>query len=95
MAEVIPPGRPTERAKELFDIADKSASVACNLFFKNAPSQNDLKTGHYYESAAIVNLAQGLGNLAAGLRATYMLLEEVKKQLESARTSRPLPGQKI
>jgi hypothetical protein len=41
---------------------------------------NDLTAGDNF--AGLNNIAQGLANLAVGVRATYILLEEVKRLLE-------------
>jgi hypothetical protein len=69
--------RPTDQAHVLFQTASMMAhwTVTDN----NAPqyAQN--------LGAAIRNTADGLDSLATGLRATYMLLEEVKTLLQRQR----------
>jgi hypothetical protein len=46
-------------------------------------TQNDLTATDTF--AGLSNIAQGLANLAVGVRATYMLLEEVNQKLSQRR----------
>ena len=67
--------RPTEQAKLLFDYAFKAAKT---LFLeKPKPTPMDTQLGEYNQAAALASLARGLSELAVGLRATYMLLEDL------------------
>jgi hypothetical protein len=64
--------RPTDKAIQEFDKAGKAAHLAVVL-----------KDSHpEYLAHAVHYLANGLTDLATGLRATYMLLEEVRDQLK-------------
>jgi hypothetical protein len=65
--------RPTEEAERYF-IQAQNATTRGILNAKNDPTAVDT-------FAALSNLAQGLANLAVGVRATYMLLEEVNRKL--------------
>lgn len=69
--------RPTEDAIDNFRLAEQHIKTA-GTRIKNNPSpadkqfaDNELAYGLYY-------IAAGLGALSTGLRATYILLEEVK-----------------
>ena len=73
--------RPTEMAEFMFRISGDSAQRVLNN-----PDQND-KINDL--AAAVRDLAGGLQNMNTGLRATYILLEQVKQQQERARTARP------
>ena len=65
--------RPTEDAERYF----YQAQGAFTRGILNA--QNDLTATDTF--AGLSNMAQGLANLAVGLRATYILLEEVNRKL--------------
>lgn len=74
--------RPTEIAEDAFQFAvNELQQVKFNM--------NDEMNLHV--RAALSNMAYGLKNLSVGLRATYMLLEDVQKDLRqlNSRTLRP------
>lgn len=62
---------PTEMAKLLFENAGRFAQAPV---MRNGSDPRDIKD----IAAAVRDTADGLQNLAVGLRATYILLEEVK-----------------
>jgi hypothetical protein len=69
--------RPTEHATFKFKKAYRFADQAGGFFLATHVSGNEEK-GNSYLSAAVRELAEGLQHLSDGLRATYILLEEVK-----------------
>jgi hypothetical protein len=75
---------PTESAKAQFDYAANAAKTATQYLNKQQASAGDSQLGSYNQAVALAHLAMGLSNLATGLRATYMLLEDVKGQLDPA-----------
>jgi hypothetical protein len=64
---------PTNEAERYFTQAQNSFTRG--LLGTTNPDVRD-------QVARLSNIAQGLGNLAVGVRATYLLLEEVKTLLE-------------
>ena len=78
--------RPTESAKTHFDYAVRTAKAAAVTLGKNdLISPNEMQLGNYNHVAAVAHMAKGLSDLSVGLRATYILLEEVKNLLERQR----------
>jgi len=73
--------RPTESAKAHFATALSAAQNAAQYLNKEPGAAVDLQRGSYDQAVALAHLARGLSDLATGLRATYMLLEEVKAAL--------------
>jgi len=75
-------GRPTEQAKGNFGLA----SVQAN--FGIVAADKEVFANEYKQRMAMSmkGIADGLENLAIGLRATYMLLEKIERQ---QRTGRP------
>ncbi|QQS14244.1 MAG: hypothetical protein IPK81_08770 [Rhodospirillales bacterium] len=72
--------KPTEQAEFNFKRAEEAAmSIVNGLKPKNDPTS----TIHYNTSVGITHLARGMGHLAVGLRATYLLLEEVNRKLDA------------
>ena len=69
--------RPTDEAERYF----YSAQGAFTRGILN--TKNDLTATDTF--AGLSNLAQGLAHLAVGLRATYMLLDEVNQKLNARR----------
>ena len=65
--------RPTEAAEEAFQFA-------MNELQQVKITMND-QVIDWHLRAALSNMAYGLKNLSMGVRATYMLLEEVQKDL--------------
>src|SRR5689334_123711 len=66
--------RPTELSKMLFQTASNSARTA----MQSAAAPEHIKNLAH----AVATTAEGLESLSTGLRATYMLLEQVKTLLE-------------
>ena len=84
--------RPTDLAKTNFQFAEISANDAVN----NAVGDITARHGKYtdYElnmAKAIRSMCTALGQLSTGLRATYMLLEEVNGKLDRLGRVRPGP----
>ena len=79
--------RPTERANKNFSHAGGSANQASHQIKRAGPLTNDdLDRLYKFNLAeAMSYLAQGSMAMAEGLRATYILLEEVKRLLEQQR----------
>jgi hypothetical protein len=71
--------RPTQEAsykfKKAYGFADRAGA-----FYQVTHSTGNEEMGNRFLSAAVRELAQGLEHLSDGLRATYILLEEVKNQ---------------
>ena len=79
--------RPTDKAREHFGRAMQRANEA-NRKFSILPMQgnklrqaDDHQLGEIALSAAVEQLAWGFRDLSIGLRATYLLLEEVNRKL--------------
>jgi hypothetical protein len=72
--------RPTELAESYFRQAQGSLTRGM------LSDKNDSTTTA--ELAGLVNLMEGLVHLSTGLRATYILLEEVKRLLEQQKFAR-------
>lgn len=79
--------RPTERAKKNFGYAGGSANQASHQIKRAGPLSNDAldRLYEYNLAEAVSYLAQGSMAMADGLRATYVLLEEVRRLLEQQR----------
>lgn len=77
-------GKPTEEAKFHFDRAMQFASRAGGYYMihKGRDPATDTEMGDRNMTRALVELADGLGHMSVGLRATYALLSEVKTLLE-------------
>jgi hypothetical protein len=71
--------KPTEAAEDYF----RRAQGACTRGILNAGS--DLNAGDTF--AALSNLCEGLVHLAVGVRATYLLVEEVQRKLNRPKTT--------
>ena len=69
--------RPTDNAVFKFQKAYRFANQAGGFYQANTKSFSMEKGGSYL-SAAVRELAEGLQHLSVGLRATYILLEEMK-----------------
>ena len=69
--------RPTEQAnfkfKKAYDFADKAGG-----FYQVTRANGNEEMGNRYLSSAVRELASGLEHLSDGLRATYILLDEIK-----------------
>jgi hypothetical protein len=77
---------PTESAEVYFRASYNRANEAA---FRIPESDRDPIGLALYDTAATLSgISQGLGHLAVGLRATYMLLERVEKKLDQQR----IPG---
>lgn len=71
--------RPTEQARQNFDRA-KTHSAMAHQISAREKDQEAMYRSH--SAVSLQEIAEGLGNLTTGLRATYILLEEVKRLLE-------------
>ena len=69
--------RPTEQAnfnfKKAYDFADRAGA-----YYQATHASGSEEMGNRYLSSAVRELASGLQHLSDGLRATYILLEEIK-----------------
>jgi hypothetical protein len=81
--------RPTDRANENFALAADYASKAehfMSLLHAASPGgklqqHSDRDRGEMVLAAAVGEIAKGLKQLSRGVRATYMLLEEINRKL--------------
>jgi hypothetical protein len=71
--------RPTDSAKIHFGIAQTHSRIAHQIAAKDQGDDGRYKSN---VAVAINELSDGLNDLTIGLRATYILLEEVKRLLE-------------
>ena len=71
--------RPTDSAKIHFGIAQTHSRMAHQIAAKDTGDDGMYKS---HVAIAINELADGLNDLTTGIRATYILLEEVKRFLE-------------
>jgi hypothetical protein len=69
--------KPTEEAERLFYQAQGATSRGI-VSIQNDPAALNIL-------AALSNISQGLANLAVGVRATYILLEQVNRKLDQQR----------
>jgi hypothetical protein len=69
--------RPTEQAsfnfRKAYDFADKAGA-----FYQVTHASGNEEMGNRHLSSAVRELASGLQHLSDGLRATYILLEQIK-----------------
>ena len=70
--------KPTESAIMHFGIAKTHSRMAHQI---SAKSQGDDGTQKSHMAIATYELADGMADLATGIRATYLLLDEVKRLL--------------
>lgn len=80
--------KPTEMAKSHFDSAARGAGEASNVVGRLGVDANGRviqlnKTEHglFLLAGAVRQLAKGLEDLTTGVRATYILLDEVNRKL--------------
>ncbi len=69
--------RPTREASFKFNNAKRFADQA-GAYYQVTRAGGSVEMGNRYLSAAVRELADGLGHLSDGLHATYILLEKVK-----------------
>ena len=74
--------RPTDQAKSSFGRAKSHGRLAHIEGSKNVGSDAMYKS---HMALTVHDLAEGMEALTTGLRATYLLLEEVKRTLEQRR----------
>ena len=72
--------RPTESAQAFFGLA--------LLNYQQAVIKADVNSADLRLALGDIDVARGLSDLSVGLRATYILLEEVKSLLQSQSLSR-------
>jgi len=70
--------RPTQIAWQAFFRAEDLASAAAR---KEPEKDGSVKNILYYMALSLGNIAIGLKELSVGLRATYILLEQVNRKL--------------
>lgn len=70
--------RPTQIAWQAFFQAEDLAGAAAR---KDPERDGSVKNILYYMALSLANIARGLKELSVGLRATYILLEQVNKKL--------------
>jgi len=75
---------PTESAEHYFRIAYDRAMAAAT---HTAKVDDPTGIGIYDIAACLSGISKGLGDLAVGLRATYMRLESLEKKLDQQRLS--------
>lgn len=76
--------RPTDQAKGYFIIAKSQAwdaSSHLGRLGRGGTQLDDRQRGEWLLALSVKDIAKGLEHLSSGLRATYMLLEEVNKKL--------------
>ena len=72
--------KPTESAIVHFGIAKTHSRMAHQISAKNVGDESMQKS---HMAIATYELADGMADLATGIRATYLLLDEVKRLLQS------------
>jgi hypothetical protein len=79
--------RPTVEAKFHFDRAKHFANEAGGHYtiHKGREPVTETELGDRTMTRALVELADGLGHLSDGIRATYILLDELKGLLQQKR----------
>jgi hypothetical protein len=77
--------KPTEEAIVHFGIAKTHTQLAHQYALKD---KGDSAMFNANLVVSLYEIADGLANLATGLRATYILLDEVKRLLEQQRVGR-------
>lgn len=76
--------RPTDKAKAHFILASSKSGQAHFALGRLPAGSNqfpDEQRAAWLLASAVSNIASGLEQLSSGLRATYMLLEEVNRKL--------------
>ncbi len=71
---------PTKAAEDAFNFAKQSFGKLQHSDDKGLQTMN--------MSRGLLNLAAGLENLSKGVRATYMLLEEIQKEMQQQNQGR-------
>jgi hypothetical protein len=75
--------KPTEQARLHFGIAQQHSRLAHQI---SAKENNDVGMQKSHMAISLYEIAEGMSELATGIRATYILLDEVKKLLEQRRS---------
>jgi hypothetical protein len=75
--------RPTEEAKFQFAQVEKWASKAQSSYGQPGAKSPDTIRANREAMRALIAMAWGLSHLSDGLRATYILLEQVNSKLDS------------
>jgi hypothetical protein len=79
--------RPTDSAISHFDSAQRKADRAKDLLGQlsvingRVVQLDKREEGHFHLASAVRSMAKGLEHLTVGLRATYILLDEVNQKL--------------
>ena len=74
--------KPTESARAHFGIAKTHSQMAHQVAAKHK-GDDGMQQSHM--AIAVYELADGMADLATGIRATYLLLDEVKNLLQRLR----------
>ena len=74
--------KPTEQARFHFGLAQQHARLAHQIAAKDVGNDGMQKSNI---SIALYEVAEGMSEQATGIRATYILLDEVKKLLQQGR----------
>ena len=75
---------PTQSAEYYFKTSYDLAIAAAN---RTRGAQDDTGVAIYDIAACLSGLSKGLGDLAIGIRATYMLLERMEQKIDRQRPS--------
>ena len=75
--------RPTEEAKHQFAQVEKWAARAQSSYGTPGTNASDKVRADREAMRALIAMASGLSHLSDGLRATYILLEQVKSKLDN------------
>lgn len=71
--------RPTDEARLQFGMASTQTKLAHQIAVKDKGNEGMYKS---HVAVSLHQLAEGLNAMATGMRATYILLEEIKRLLE-------------
>lgn len=72
--------KPTEQAEASFRYAERASMAALNGVKAKG---DEMSVATYNIGTSLVHMARGMTNLAIGLRATYLLLEDVNRKLDA------------
>jgi hypothetical protein len=75
---------PTESAEHFFRIAYDRTIYAAG---RTSKADDPISLALYDTAACLSAISKGLGDLAVGLRATYMRIESLEKKLDQQRLS--------
>jgi len=73
--------KPTNEAQARFSTASQNAEKAANFMRTQEILTKIDRSGDVQLANAVASMASGLSHLSTGLRATYLLLEEINRKL--------------